>query len=524
MHLPTPPSRKKSLLLSLLLSLAGFLFILFCLNLYQYMRVKSDVASSMLQEISAKELGGLRNFFSTIEEKLTIVRDWGKNGVLDSRDTISLNKKFFPFINRQQRISGVLLADNIGWEYFLLHKNNKWLTRITQPKGPGAISVYTTWKQPNKKISGYEKPTHYDPRKRPWFHHSYAGDIFWTSPYSFVNSGKKGITASISWETPAKKNSFFVFGIDISLAQIQQLMHRDKRKDGGIIFLVNTADNSVLPVNKSVGNKGGVDMEKLLSPLVHKWKSADRPVLETIRFSYRAKQWLGSLQPLATDRSIFWIGVAAPEKELLENLHNTLFRIDLTDFLVATAGGVLLLFLIWKNGGYQQAEPTQIDPVVRLHALINRGEGAEVEFKSTVRTNLKTGKKGKEIEFAWLKSVVAFMNSKGGTLLIGVDDTGRIIGLEADDFANNDRCLLHIKNVINQHVGAEFSAFVNIFLLSSEEKNILMIEVVRAGRPVFLKIGKNEEFYIRSGPSSVKLSPSQMISYVMQDMPTKKKV
>ncbi len=523
MHLPTPPTRKKSLFLSLALSLAGFLLILFCLNLYQYLRVKSDVASSMLQEINAKELGGLRNFFSTIEEKLTIVRDWGKNGVLDSRDTISLNKKFFPFINKQKRISGVLLADNSGWEYFVLLNKDHWLTRITQPESQGAMAVYTTWKQPEKSISSHEKSTRYDPRKRPWFHHIRDGKIFWTSLYSFKETGKKGITASVSWDRPAKKNSFYVFGIDISLEQIQQLMHHDQGKKRGIIFLVNAAENSILPANKPVEKEGALETNKLLSTLVDTWKAADRPVLETIRFSSGSQQWLGSLQPLVQDRSVFWIGVAAPEKELLSKLHHTLFRIDLTDFLVATAGGMLLLFMIWKNGGFGQSEPVKIDPVVRLHALINQGEGADVEFKSTVRTNLKTGKKGKEIEFAWLKSVVAFMNSKGGTLLIGVDDTGRITGLDADNFENNDRCLLHLKNLINQHIGAEFSGFVTISLLSSEEKDVLMIDVIRAGRPVFLKIGKNEEFYIRSGPSSVKLSPSQMISYVLQNLPAKKR-
>ncbi len=50
-----------------------------------------------------------------------------------------------------------------------------------------------------------------------------------------------------------------------------------------------------------------------------------------------------------------------------------------------------------------------------------------------------------------------------------------------------------------------------------------MIKIQRAGQPVFLKIGKNEEFYIRSGPSSIKLSPSQMISYVLQNKLVRKK-
>ncbi len=77
--------------------------------------------------------------------------------------------------------------------------------------------------------------------------------------------------------------------------------------------------------------------------------------------------------------------------------------------------------------------------------------------------------------------------------------------------------------LINQHIGAEFSGFININLIETEDKKVVMIDVKRAGQPVFLRIGKNEEFYIRSGPSSVKLSPSQMLSYVMQNKMFKKK-
>jgi hypothetical protein len=514
----TTPLKKKYLLLrSLILSLAGFLLILFGLNLYQYLRVKSDIASSMLQEINTNELGELRTFFNTINNKLNIVRDWGKNGILDSRDTVSLNKKLFPLIDHQQRISGVLLADNTGWEYFLLQKDNGWLTRRTLSGTKRGTAVYTTWKTPEHSLNKREKRTDYDPRKRPWFHRSKEkGEVFWTPLYTFFETGKKGVTASVSWDATTADNGFYVFGIDISLEEIQKLMNRDKGEKTGIMFLVNPNDNSILPGITGADNSSAVNADQLLASLVGQWKKTGQPVLTAVRFSYDNKPWLGSLQPLVQNNTVFWIGVTAPEKELLTHLNKTLLKVDLTDVLVATAGGILLIFLIWKNGGFRR-EPIAVDPVVHLHALINQGEGAQIEFKSTVRTNLKTGKKGKEIEFAWLKSVVAFMNSNGGTLLVGVEDSGNITGITVDAFENSDRCLLHIKNLINQHIGAEFSGFLDISLLTTDNLDVVMMKIQRAGQPVFLKIGKNEEFYIRSGPSSIKLSPSQMISYVLQN-------
>lgn len=506
-----------SLFRSLFLTLIGFLLIFFGLNLYQYYRVKSDIASTLLQEINEKELGELRTFFNTIGDKLHIVRDWGRNGVLNSRDIVSLNKKFFPLLDHQEYISGVLLADSNGGEYFLYQKGTDWFTRTTRQSNDGNRFTHTKWENPESGNLVSEEQTSYDPKERPWYKNGQkSGEVYWTPLYTFFETKEKGITASVSWKATEEASDSYVFGIDIPRKSIQRLMHSSSDKQPKILFLINIKDNIIIP---GVSQKDADNPEKNSEPirhLVQQWQTSGQPIGEAVIFSYQNRKWLGSLKPLVQNNTVFWIGVTAPEEELLTNLNDTLLKVDLTDFIVATAGGIVLLFFIWKNGGFRSGKKT-VDPVVRLHDLINQGEGARVEFKSTIRTNVKTGKKGKEIELAWLKAVVGFLNSDGGTLLLGVEDNGTIGGLEIDAFENSDRCLLHIKNLINQHVGAEFSGFLDIIFQLCEEKGVVMIDIHRAGQPVFLKIGKNEEFYIRSGPSSIKLSPSQMISYVLQN-------
>lgn len=106
------------------------------------------------------------------------------------------------------------------------------------------------------------------------------------------------------------------------------------------------------------------------------------------------------------------------------------------------------------------------------------------------------------------------MNSDGGILLIGVDDAGTIIGTEADNFANEDKFRLHFKNMLNSHIGAEFTRFIHLKVITIQENTILIVECERVRRPVFLSTGKQEDFFIRSGPSSMKLSMSQMIKYL----------
>ncbi len=86
--------------------------------------------------------------------------------------------------------------------------------------------------------------------------------------------------------------------------------------------------------------------------------------------------------------------------------------------------------------------------------LIRFGETENVEFKSTFRMNLYTGKKDRAVEKAALKTICAFLNSEGGILMIGVGDDGEILGLDNDKFTNSDKMLLHVTNMIKERIGA----------------------------------------------------------------------
>jgi hypothetical protein len=198
------------------------------------------------------------------------------------------------------------------------------------------------------------------------------------------------------------------------------------------------------------------DRNLILEKLVHKWRTDGTPDNKLIRSKENKQHWLASFQRLNQDDRLFWLGLAAPEDELLSILNRALFSTDMIELGIAAGGGLVILLLMWKIGLFRRVEEEIVPPIIRLNSYINSGEGVGVKFKSTIRTNLKTGKHGKEIELAWLKAVVAFSNSNGGTLLLGVSDNGEVCGLETDGFENSDRCLLHVKNLINQHIGLIF--------------------------------------------------------------------
>jgi hypothetical protein len=69
---------------------------------------------------------------------------------------------------------------------------------------------------------------------------------------------------------------------------------------------------------------------------------------------------------------------------------------------------------------------------VSLEEMIAEGESDELEFKSTLRWDLREALVNKKLEEVIMKTVAAFANSDGGTLLIGVGDNGDVLGLEPD--------------------------------------------------------------------------------------------
>ena len=70
--------------------------------------------------------------------------------------------------------------------------------------------------------------------------------------------------------------------------------------------------------------------------------------------------------------------------------------------------------------------------VADIESLVRSGESGTVEFKATGRKNTITGVKDKRMEWAVVKTICAFMNGSGGTLLIGVTDETGIVGIEED--------------------------------------------------------------------------------------------
>ena len=154
-------------------------------------------------------------------------------------------------------------------------------------------------------------------------------------------------------------------------------------------------------------------------------------------------------------------------------------------------------------------------PTDTIAVIVSDGESNSVEFKSSLRWDIRKNQKDDTITHASLKTISAFLNTRGGTLLIGVGDDGAAVGIEVDGFPNDDKFLLHLYGVIKSSMGTDVTPLIEADIDMFDGKKVCHVRCESSHRPVYLKAkGKGEEFYIRTGPSSERLDPSKLMKYI----------
>ncbi len=168
----------------------------------------------------------------------------------------------------------------------------------------------------------------------------------------------------------------------------------------------------------------------------------------------------------------------------------------------------------WQQltGDLQETEPT--GPSVA--ELIASGEGDAVEFKSTLRTNLHTGQPDEKMQMTALKSVAGFLNAKGGTLLIGVEDNGDVLGLGADGFPNEDKMALHVGNLVRDRIGDVFLPYVHTDFEEYKGQRVLAIRCEKGPKAAFVKDGVAQRFFVRGPNATAELVGASVTDYVKQ--------
>lgn len=140
------------------------------------------------------------------------------------------------------------------------------------------------------------------------------------------------------------------------------------------------------------------------------------------------------------------------------------------------------------------------DLAVAVPADLAKGECPTREFKSSLHFDLRRSRedpghaaetyRSAAVLHATLKTIAAFINTSGGTLYIGVDDNGAILGLQQSDYliertTNRDRFELYLREAIGRHFheGPMVGAFVRVQFHVIDGLDLARVDVTpRLGR------------------------------------------
>lgn len=134
----------------------------------------------------------------------------------------------------------------------------------------------------------------------------------------------------------------------------------------------------------------------------------------------------------------------------------------------------------------------------QIKDLIKQSESGQLEFKEVVRKE----------EIA--KTICAFLNAEGGTVLIGVKNDGKIIGIE-----DADKYELELRHYLFKAIIPEPPIAVSVEKIGANE--ILSVKVWAGSKPPYIF---NAEIFFRRGKHTVKASASEISRLITERQET----
>lgn len=212
-----------------------------------------------------------------------------------------------------------------------------------------------------------------------------------------------------------------------------------------------------------------------------------------------------------------------PVEFIGKKLNNTLTFKHPLRFIYYGGFGILsgLLFLfIYNYLRRKQGDILRLQEELQqgLLPLILQGESQSLEFKSSFRYDLKSKSVNKALENVIMKTLAGFMNTEGGTLLIGVSDEGSILGLDMDyqtlKRKDNDGFEQLIMNTVSQRLGTSSLKYIRVIFHKHEHKEVCRLIVSKSAFPVYVKDGNNKKFYVRTGSGTREMDIQEAITYI----------
>lgn len=330
-------------------------------------------------------------------------------------------------------------------------------------------------------------------------------NMYLTDFHLLTSTGEMGFSVVME----IRQSPFVSISLDISLARLAE-HYQQAFNENAILFLaINSNEFITLPLDKNFLKNREDDLflknnkeYTLWQELVQKAQDESVKSVEEKPYliSYDGRQWF--VIPYMLNGYGGEIGFIIPESTLFFSQFNTVYIIIAIPFILLFLSMFSLFFI------YRYREKHSLTEEELLLRLISEGESSALEFKSSLRWDLRENSLNKKLEEVIMKSIAAFANGQGGTLLIGVDDEGAILGL-ANDYStlkqkNKDAFELHLRNLVSSMYGTFTIDKMDVKFIDVMGEQICQIIISPSREPLYTIMSnkngdKQEQFYIRDG-------------------------
>ena len=160
-----------------------------------------------------------------------------------------------------------------------------------------------------------------------------------------------------------------------------------------------------------------------------------------------------------------------------------------------------------------------------VERLAEDGESQTLELKSTLRYNLRSGKKDDEMEREVAQAICGFRNSRcRGTLIIGVGDDGEAIGIQPDlstlgRNAGSDKFERAFDNVLEKYLRISVRHGIETSWKTYRGEQVFCVEVNPGQEPVYFFHDNMPHYYLRQENQTKYLDTQATVEHILSRYP-----
>ncbi len=178
-----------------------------------------------------------------------------------------------------------------------------------------------------------------------------------------------------------------------------------------------------------------------------------------------------------------------------------------------------------------------------VEGLIAAGESEKVEFKSSLhrphgemprekRKKIEAGvltptqaiqEVQRELRKSVTKTIAAFLNASGGTLIIGIDDSGAALGIEHDykylepSNRSADGWLLSLGEVVQNALGKDVWGLLTVPLVRYQDVVVAVVQAPASASETWHQGDRDQQhFFVRSANSTTELTGPSLLRYARE--------